>query len=334
MAVAPSPYSIAGYRRTGFTLIELLVVIAIIAVLIALLLPAVQAAREAARLTQCRNNLKQIGLAMHNYHDANRTLPPGNFDTIANYAHMPPCQGQPVPSGPDPTLFGSAQACWMQRILPYIEQAPLYNRFADQMNTGSIWANNYNNAGTPVATLMCPSDPASPKNVNISGFVHFSGNYVMCAGSQYWGSDPGDACASVQRNGLFFTVSRVRFNDVSDGLSNTILGSELILVPDDLTTPQRDWRGRYYQALLGGPLFSTREPPGAVDRLNAQCRNVSYAPCSPTPGDVNIHARSYHTGGANTVFADGAVRMISNSVNQSVYQALGTRAGGEVVGEF
>jgi len=315
-------------NQRGFTLIELLVVIAIIGVLVALLLPAVQAAREAARRMQCRNNLKQIGLAMHNYHDAHLTLPPGNFDTVANWVGLPPCPGQPV------GLFGSREASWMQRILPYIDQGNLYNSFVNQMNSGSVPANQYTNAGTPIPTLMCPSDPANPKTVNISGLVHFSGNYVMCAGSQYWGNNPNDACASLQRNGLFFTVSKVQFKDVADGLSNTILGSELILVSDDLTTPQRDWRGRYYQALLGGPLFSTREPPGSQDSLDGACRNVPYAPCDPTVGDVNIHARSYHAAAVNTVFADDAVRMISNSVNQSLYQALGTRAGGEVVGEF
>jgi len=315
-------------NQRGFTLIELLVVIAIIAILIALLLPAVQQAREAARRTQCKNNLKQIGLAMHNYHDANNTLPPGNFNTIATWAGLPPCAGQPV------GIFGSRDATWMQRILPYLDQVNLYNGFSDQMNSGSTPANQYANAGTPIPTLMCPSDPASPKTVNISGFVHFSGNYVVCAGSEYWGNNPSDACASMRRNGLFFTVSSVRFNDVPDGLSNTILGSELVLVPDDLATPQRDWRGRYYQGLLGGPLFSTREPPDTLDSLAGQCRDVPYARCDSTGGDVNIHARSYHAAGVNTVFADGAVRMISNSVDKSVYQALGTRADGEVVGEF
>lgn len=312
----------------GFTLIELLVVIAIIGILIALLLPAVQQAREAARRTQCKNHLKQIGLAMHNYHDANLTLPPGNFNTVATWAGLPPCAGQPV------GIFGSRDATWMQRILPYLDQANLYNSFSDQMNNGNTPANQYTNAGTVIPTLMCPSDPSGPKVVNISGFAHFSGNYAACAGSEYWGSNPSDTCASMQRNGLFFTISRVRFNHVPDGLSTTILGGELVLVPDDLATPQRDWRGRYYQGFLGGPLFSTREPPGWEDSLAGQCRNVTYAPCDQASGDVNIHARSYHTGGAHHVLADGSVRMISNSVDESVYQALGTRAGGEIVGEF
>lgn len=312
------------YQR-GFSLIELLVVIAIIAILVSLLLPAVQAAREAARRMQCRNNLKQIGIAMHNYHNSHNTLPPGNFDTIANWANLPPCSGQPVGS------LGSRQASWMQRILPYIDQENLYDSFVDQMNSGSVAANQYTNAGTVIPTLMCPSDPANPKTVNISALIHFSGNYVMCAGSQYWGNDPNDPCASLQRNGLFYTVSKVQFKDVADGLSNTIMGSELVLVPDDLATPQRDWRGRYYQALLGGPLFSTREPPFWEDSLDGACRNVPYAPCDPTNGDVNIHARSYHAAGVNSVFGDGAVRVISESVDQSVYQKLGTRAGREVV---
>src|SRR5947208_2357155 len=144
--------------RPGFTLIELLVVIAIIAILVGLLVPAVQKVREAAARTQCQNNLKQVGLALHNYHDVYKSLPPGQTNEIVNYDYPP---------------YGERR-CWMQKILPYLEQGPLYQQIEAWMNQPSsppgqapynahVWWTP--GRWTIVPTLMCPSDPANPKNV-------------------------------------------------------------------------------------------------------------------------------------------------------------------------
>lgn len=307
------------FRRTkfrlGFSLIELLVVITVIAILLALLLPAVQAAREAARRTQCKNNLKQIGLALHNYHDSNKVLPIGAID----YFCLPDSQ---------PNFRTD---CWMHQILPFIDQAHLYNGFSQTFPSHTISA-MYPNGGTPISLLQCPSDPLSPKTNKPK--TRFYGNYVMCAGSNpflreedanwYWNV--------VHMNGLFFPFSNIRFSDVADGMSNTIMGSELILhriVPTDFDT-----RGLYYygyDASSAGVFFSTTGPPGTKD---SGCEeDPAYAPCDLGPG-INYHSRSYHEGGAITLMADGSVTMISNMVNMSVYQAVGTRAGGEVIGEW
>ena len=154
-------------RRVGFTLIELLVVIAIIAILIALLLPAVQQAREAARRTQCKNNLKQVGLALHNYHDVTSDcFPYGHQQEVAGGSHR--------------------RDCWYQRVLPYVEQAPLYNAYeADKTeyihNIAASATVGYI-AKTPVTMFSCPSDSTNPGYGASGSATAFQGNYVVCAG--------------------------------------------------------------------------------------------------------------------------------------------------------
>lgn len=223
-------------HKRGFTLIELLVVIAIIAVLIALLLPAVQQAREAARRSQCRNNLKQLGLAMHNYHDTMSTFPPGGI-------------GQNLWSA-DPSSTNSAnRACWMQQILPYIDQAPLYNLISpyfDGKNSGgntATWL--WPGTKTVIPVLMCPSDPAGPKQNTYTIPLGFQGNYVANAGSSHFNLNNGNIL-----DGMFYAQSRVRSRDLLDGSSNTLMMSELILQPDASTTALglngNDWRGCYW----------------------------------------------------------------------------------------
>ena len=198
------------HSRRGFTLIELLVVIAIIAVLIALLLPAVQQAREAARRTQCKNNLKQLGLALHNYHDTFLVFPPGQFQPLGTNVNS-----------------STNRSCWMQRILPYIDQATLFNTFATNMSGPAGFASNWPGANTILPALMCPSDPSSPKNATASGLANqgFSGNYSVCAGSTTFGVDGGGD----KLNGMFFCYSRTSIRDTTDGTSNTLLAGEILL---------------------------------------------------------------------------------------------------------
>ena len=201
-------------QRRGFTLIELLVVIAIIAVLIALLLPAVQQAREAARRSQCKNNFKQIGVALHNYHDTFRVYQPGLYNNINQWS----------------TLAASERIGWLSALLPYIDQAPLYNQWQTAFAAGT---NGLAFAGrfTVLPVLMCPSDPNAGK---MSGWTNgFAGNLLLSGGARAWGvQNTATDSAGGTPTGLFYTNSSVAIRDVTDGTSNTIMSSEINLVPD------------------------------------------------------------------------------------------------------
>jgi prepilin-type N-terminal cleavage/methylation domain-containing protein/prepilin-type processing-associated H-X9-DG protein len=315
----------------GFTLIELLVVIAIIGILIALLLPAVQKVREAANRIKCSNNLKQIGLGLHNYHTTHGTFPPGTIN----------------PYGPDGT-YELDRRTWMQEILPYVEQQAVYDEYllwARWAETAPlVWANGMWNSApnrwVPIALFMCPSDGANPKTRTFGATDDqtmnqgWHGNYVLCAGSEYFNpvrssgrSNGGDL------NGMYYYQSKIRIADVRDGTSNTLMGSE-ILLSADITT--HDTRGRYWNnARQGGVLFSTLYPPNpnVPDRLQ-WCQSIPQAPCIVANTDIFLAARSRHAGAVNVLLADGSLRNISNNTDPVLYRGLGTRAGGEVIAEY
>ncbi len=288
-------------RRDGFTLVELLVVIAIIAILISLLLPAVQQAREAARQTSCKNNLKQIGLALHNYHGVWRTLPPG-------WIGVDPATGQPDPEG-EPG-WG-----WAARILPQLEEQNMSHAvvnldlpITDPMNRIA--------RVTPLAIYLCPSDPGTlvwELEDEVGGDV-----LVELAKSNYVGVfgtfDIEDAPAAGE--GLFFHNSRLRFAQIVDGLSKTLAVGER-------------------SSFLGHSTWTGVVPHGeeAMDRILGICD----LPPNPNPNDYDEEDEmddfsSYHMTGTQFVFADGSVRWIAEDINLNVYHALATRAGGEVVG--
>lgn len=334
---------IGSRRSQGFTLIELLVVIAIIAVLIALLLPAVQQAREAARRTQCKNNLKQLGLAMHNYHDAMRVFPPGSFTYLTGW--------------PGAKLSGSNEnlSCWMQQILPYIDQAALYNTFSSKMNNATLPSYVMDSTGwgpaigTVLPALTCPSDPASPRTSGVAGYQYhgFFGNYAMCAGDTNYsgaydsvtiGSDSNGA----NQSGMFYAISKIGIRDVTDGTSNTLMAAEILVEP----VPSSDGigfngrQGNYYDCEGGGCLFSSLYPPNnsVPDNVN-DCKPTmasKMAPCFDPgrAGPYVLTTRSYHIGGAQVLMGDGAVRFISSNINLTTFRNLGNRRDGNVVGEF
>ena len=314
-------------RKSGFTLVELLVVIAIIGILIALLLPAVQAAREAARRAQCTNHLKQLGLAMHNHHSTYKHLPHGTYNYIDSTF-----------STPAPYNNMQDRRCWMHDTLPFMEQVPLFQRFQEYMKTNPS-ALGFPELDTVISTLMCPSDPIGPKLHTFWGGIGtptqgFSGNYVVCAGSGFFNDSSNSNESSANLNGLFFAVSKVRIGDILDGTSNTAMASELILSPD---TDSHDIRGRYHNPAHGGVLFSTLYPPNNMipDHFNWCATNpVKRAPCQWIGTEMYVSARSYHPGGVNLCLADGSVRFVSENVDQVVFQALGSRDGGEVPGEY
>jgi prepilin-type N-terminal cleavage/methylation domain-containing protein/prepilin-type processing-associated H-X9-DG protein len=312
--------------RAAFTLLELLVVIAIVAILIALLLPSVQKVREAATRAQCINNLKQLALALHAYHDSHKHFPHGTYNDIDGTGTTPP----PYNSKQD-------RRCWMHDTLPYLEQANLYRDFDAYMSTGGS-ALYFPGNTTAVPTLMCPLDPLNPKTktwnpgggADKSQGIH--GNYVLCAGDDYF--NPGGPANSAKLDGLFFARSRVRLPDITDGTSNTALASEIILSAD---VTDNDVRGRYYNPAHCGTLFSTRIPPNTLvpDQFDwCSSRPNPRAPCIWTSTNIFISPRSYHPGGVNLGMADGSVRFVADAVDPATFKALGSRAGGEPPGEF
>ena len=311
-------------RRRGFTLIELLVVIAILAVLVALLLPAVQQAREAARRTACRNNLKQLGIALHNYHEAHAVFP---FSTVCRVN---------APSDA-PGAWGPTRQCWHHMILPFVDQAAMYNKIAPRIQRNEI-PHNWPEAQHRLPTFMCPSDPNSGKTWRQG----FHGNYLLCSGSTAQGAE----LTYPRLNGMFYNISSTRMRDVRDGTSNTIAAGEINLVPDAIGASgpgnvvcggDHDLRGRYGNTYHdGGGTFTTLRPPNTNVGDKAQfCNGQPYAPCREcSNGDNEIHARSRHTGGAHCLLGDGAVRFVSENINRATFRSLGSRDGGETVEGF
>ncbi|HBJ34271.1 MAG TPA: prepilin-type cleavage/methylation domain-containing protein, partial [Planctomycetaceae bacterium] len=279
--------------RSAFTLVELLVVIAIIGVMVGLLLPAVQAAREAARRMSCSNNMKQLGLALHNYHDTYNRFPIGVF---AQRLNLGGSVGRP------------AGMSWMPSLLPFIEQGALYDQlqpFMVSRNSAQFPSNLFN---TRIPALMCPSDPASPKTGEQHGVTDpppdrnngFHGNYLLCHGN----TEVTEA-NSTNLNGMFFYMSRTRFADVIDGTSNTVMGGEILLVAE--SAGQRDWRGRYYRADHLSSIFSTFLPPNppAPDRLRTcEATSPAFMPCAASTDPQVLFARSRHPGGAQILLGD------------------------------
>jgi len=302
--------------RNAFTLIELLVVIAIIAILVSLLLPAVQQAREAARRSSCKNNLKQLGLALHNYHDAHSTFMYG--------------------LGGDMGGMTRRRETWMQQTLPYIEQGAIYDQYVDE---DPEYVMHSDLTREIIPTLVCPSNP-SP---NSQGF-YFRGNYGVNGGTTH-GSYFGE-----NGDGMFFLFSSTQFRDVVDGTSNTIMFGEGVSrkKADPNHTPWGEvgyyWGGG--SSHHGGGFCTTEPPNSPVPDCNYTCSDYesSEFPCAGNHADSSplvscsgnrrTYSRSYHQGGVQVSMVDGAVRFISENIDLGTWQALSTRDGGEVLGTF
>ncbi len=291
--------------RKGFTLIELLVVIAIIAILIALLLPAVQQARESARRSTCKNNLKQIGLALHNYHDSHSIFPFGrSFTDNATSA---------------PQNFGSQMCSTM--LLPFLDQTPLYNQFNFLLAFNA--APNSTTTQQKVIVFICPSNPQD-EGLNWTGAGtlddSWGSHYQPVAHSGRDGNPARDGQDAVgfDKDGMFFRNSKIRFRDLVDGSSNTLAFAET--VGDAPGSHELYAWGSY-----GGGGIGTRSG------INA---NFPLLTGWSWNGDDFTGPASYHTGGSHFLMGDGAVRFISENIDLGTLQDLTTRAGGEVVGEF
>jgi prepilin-type N-terminal cleavage/methylation domain-containing protein len=323
----------AGRRnsaRRGFTLVELLVVIAIIGLLIALLLPAVQAARESARRSSCVNHQKQLGLAVHLRLQHVGRFPRGQETWINDV-------------GPSSTGWSNHRWSWFVRVLPYIEQAPLYDMqwgYYSGINWYTSPSVSYDalpGKATIVPAFMCPSDPANPKTETGFGWPNnqqgFHGNYVLNSGNTVF--NPTGPASSEKLAGLVFPLSAIKPAHVSDGLSHTLLASELILVRDNRGSGD-DVRGRYHNSIHAGALFSTLNPPNTVvpDAFPFGLDTVARAPYLSTTTNIVVHARSYHAGaGVVACMADGAVKFVSDGVDAGAWRDAGSRAGGET-GDF
>ncbi|QDU52037.1 putative major pilin subunit [Gimesia panareensis] len=324
-SVSVSSESGVENRRRGFTLIELLVVIAIIAILIALLLPAVQQAREAARRSQCKNNLKQLGLALQNYHDTHGVFPPGGVIGL--------CGGTP------PTNLTGLQECtdqhslggnWLLYILPQMEQSPLWDKAAPVLNSRDPldYMNNIFGHYSPAA-YRCPSHPWDRRsNVAFRSLEHMSrGNYAANYGK-------GNLTASYTNSsgGVFTINSSISIRDIKDGTSNTLLTGELNYINDNTS----DARGAWVYSGMGGSAFSTgRNPNSTTPDILPKCSSTTEMPCTEANDGTQIAAlRSQHVGGVQVGLADGSCRFISENISQTIYQALGTRANREVIDNF
>lgn len=312
------------HRKRGFTLIELLVVIAIIGILVALLLPAVQRAREAARRMSCKNNLKQIGIAMHNYHDVHRSFPPG-WLAVRN--------GRLAPHD------GGNGAGWALMLLPHLEQVNLWEKFDSHYSI--VDHRNEVLRETSVSVYMCPSDP-KPKYFEIepSGHGHShmlpqqdddhdhdhdehvelpTANYIGVFGPEELdeceeepGHGPVTRNGQCRGSGLLYHNSKTKIRDIMDGTSNTMM------VGERKTDRELGWYSTWvgmvpegehaFQRILGSADHTPNHPDSHFDDFSSQ-----------------------HVGGAQFVFADGHVRFISENINHDLYRGLSTIDGGEYV---
>ena len=354
--------------RLAFTLIELLVVIAIIAILIALLLPAVQQAREAARRSQCKNNLKQMGLGLHNYHDVYGIFPPGGVPVYTDYTNNGNC------------CNGGPRISWHVRIFPFMDQAPLYNQL--NFSAGWVTGNTPNGTGLQAAWdtiiaggqrarqfqvpyALCPSDgttrdpnwavgnysgslgsqittsnggaPCEPFNV-FAEFIPQPG-----AATTNWNAGHGNSADARRISGMFSRAGAgVGINGVGDGTSNTIFVGEILPSCHDHKSYWWNSNG------MGNAHASTVVPINNMTTCEETVRNpglASHPQCAPQAFGGNLTTsqqkwnfswgfRSRHVGGAHFLLVDGSVRFLSQNLDHGTYQRLGGRRDGGTIGEF
>ncbi|WP_425615646.1 DUF1559 domain-containing protein [Anatilimnocola sp. NA78] len=298
-------------QQRAFTLVELLVVIAIIGVLVALLLPAVQAAREAARRTQCSNNLRQIGIGMHNYHDTNGSFPFG---------------------------WSNRGQGWSACVLPFVEQAPLWNtlQWAEGNNWDTDNTPNERAAGTLIKTYRCPS-AAIPEHVNNQGIpLRVPACYRGVASSTADSDDPSTSAVGryleqTDLEGIFFGDSKIGFKNITDGTSNTVMVGECYWETFSQDGNQMDF---WY---IGSP---QADPwPGSSTEFSEFVGStgvpINARKVASTSGYVKeLSFSSFHPAGTLFSFGDASVRYITYSIDAATYKALGSRDGGEVLGNY
>lgn len=322
--------------KRGFTLIELLVVIAIIAILIALLLPAVQQAREAARRTQCKNNLKQIGLALHNYHDVYLTFPPARVRT----------------RGTSVGAWNTSNIGWAPRLLGQIEQNNIFAGIDWDLWKGNGGVNGASPDGArrqKLPAFRCPSEPGrgawawtAPDGTeqvgNLPSNSYATTNYVACIGADTRLRSEGS-----RPRGVMSENSSTRFRDIKDGTSNTVAVSECIIgfpflrtnasgSPEACPTTGTAYATNGYRSR--GSSWFYGELPMASTFTTAMTPNSRLWDCGSNTDRALFAARSAHTGGVQATLADGSARFISENIDATLWANLGDMADGNVIGEF
>ncbi len=341
------PVSQAASRRNGFTLIELLIVVAIIAILIALLLPAVQQTREAARRTQCKNHLKQIGLAVHNY--------------ASSFDRLPPSMAI------NPALTNNSSWSVHGRIMPFLDQANAYNR----INLQETWSSPTNAlivSGWRVPVYVCPSDAKSHQARAASGVNLYATNYGFNFGSWFI-YNPATGAGG---DGLFSPNVALKLAAITDGTSQTLLASEVKswqaytrnASPPTTATPQSiaDVVAAVNVGLTDRIQVASADGTGHTEWANGHSHHSGFTTTltpnakvhwtfsgvvfdadfasrqegasTSQPSYSAVTSRSYHMGMVHSLLADGAVRSISSNIDLGLWRALGTRNGGELIGEF
>jgi prepilin-type N-terminal cleavage/methylation domain-containing protein len=352
-----SPNSLQATSQRGFTLVELLVVIAIIGILVALLLPAVQAAREAARRSQCMNNLKQIGLALQNSHDTLQQFPLGLYG---------------AENAADPNVDPEDGLAWPSKLLPYVEEQPSYDRLVNNglaSHDGDPWKpgiyvqaalagiETLPGSETVVSGFLCPSvslPETMPETAYFTpgvtgkdprfggGTIHYKGSRGYCDNGiflRYEEMRSSNICNTADYNGDGVlndsiekkSISRIRLTDVTDGTSKTIATGESAYFVDVTSFPT--WAGAFFED--GSVLFKTR------DVINCRLGSSLQFPLSQQviailPGGEGTDDCSYswHPGGAFFGFVDGSVHFLTEDLDQRVFQLLGDRRDGEVFGDL
>ncbi|MBA4030907.1 MAG: prepilin-type cleavage/methylation domain-containing protein [Planctomyces sp.] len=317
-------------RSGGFTLIELLVVIAIIAVLIALLLPAVQQAREAARRSQCKNNLKQMGLALHNYHDVHNTFPSASVRTTYTTTRG---------------FYGKTGWAWSVMILPGLDQGALYNAMNVNINPLAENATLLPYLQTSLPVYLCPSSPTPKINASFKTTAHpatdvpATSNYKSVYGSM----DEGGVASAVAgcptsgfsrghcfggETGLFGAGSSVKFRDITDGTSNTLAVGEVTYgdIGDGIQRMAAVWSGVSDTGTGGTPTYDLPMRVVMHSLANTAARRIN--------GTFRNAFSSHHVGGVHFLFADGSVRFITENIDGPTSENLANRADGNVLGEF
>ena len=292
----------ASSEQAGFTLIELLVVIAIIAVLIALLLPAVQAAREAARRAQCLNNVMQLGIALQSYESSHEVLPPGVVNNTG-----------PILDQPKGYHYG-----WLVQILPFFEQRNVYNHL--NFKIGIYETENFTTRTTVIRSFICPSDSSAGRGVSGIAMTNYVGSH-----------NDVEAPISATNNGVLFLNSAVRFEDITDGSSQTIfVGEKLNKVPDE------GWASGTRATLrnAGSGINRRATPPFAGPGSGEDDDGDGQVTGATAAADTLRYVGGYsavHPGGANFAFGDGSVRFLKNSINRRIFRLLANRADGEII---